>query len=253
MKAIDVHCHIDQYDENELKKIFENKQIDFVVGAAINLESGEKLLKMKKIYPGLLVCLGIHPEYPEYFSELEAVKKQITENRNKIIAIGEIGLPWYSLKKIDKDRKKRYIEEGKHILGEFLDLAKQSDLPVILHAIEDTAVAALEELKKRQVKSALFHWFEGSVDIMEEIIAHGYYISVSPDVIYNQRYSRFVAKIPINRIVLESDGPWEYNGQKGVPSMILNIAEFLGKQRKTPEKEIKKIIYENTRRLFGDL
>lgn len=251
MKIIDVHCHIDQYDNWQLKRIMEGCHTDRVVGAAMNWESGEKLLKFQQVYPYLFICLGIHPEYPEYFQEFQAVKNQILNHFDEILAIGEIGLPYYRLEQMSEQERRDCIEKGRLLLTEFLDLAKQLDKPVILHAIEDTAAIALEELKKRQIRSALFHWFEGDLEVMEEIVAHGYYISVSPNVMFNEKYARFVSHVPTEAIVLESDGPWEYNGQKGVPSMVTDTLAFLSKARDIKEKELAEKIYKNTCRLFG--
>lgn len=252
MKMIDVHCHIDQYDLYELEDIFSKKDIH-VIGAAMHKASGEKLLKMKKSYKNLSICFGIHPEYPDYYDEFEEVKKQIIENKDEIIAIGEIGMPYYSLEGLEENEKQEYIEKGKSLLIQFLDLAKELDLPVVLHSIETTAKIALEELKRRKIKKALFHWFEGDLELMKEITREGYYISVSPDVMYNKSYRAFVKNIPIENLVLESDGPWAYNGEKGVPEMIIDSLAYISKEKNIEEIELRKIFYENAEHLFGDL
>lgn len=252
MKYIDVHCHIDQYTEGELREIFApNNRVSRIIGAAMNKASGDKLLKMKEIYPQLCICLGIHPEYPQYYDEFEKVKDQIIKNKEIISAIGEIGLPYYSLDNKSYQEKVIYIQRSKELLIKFLDLAQELELPVVLHAIEDTAKIALEELKKRDIKKALFHWFEGEIEVMQEIVKKGYYISISPDVLYNKAYSEFVRQIPMEHIVLESDGPWEYNGKRGKPSMTADIVHYLSIKRNEREVEIIELIYNNSRELFN--
>lgn len=130
-------------------------------------------------------------------------------------------------------------------------MAKEVNLPIVLHAIEETAVIALNELKKRNIKSALFHWFEGDFEVLNEIINRGYFISISPDVMFNEKYSNFVQHIPLENIVLESDGPWEYNGEKGKPLMVLPTIAYLSKVRNISKNHIEKIVYENSCKLFN--
>ena len=75
-------------------------------------------------------------------------------------------------------------------------------------------------------------------------------ISVSPDVLYNKRYAEFVSHLPVENMVVESDGPWQYNGNTGVPCMVINIISYLSHQKNMKESELTKIIYDNSRGLF---
>ena len=88
---------------------------------------------------------------------------------------------------------------------------------------------------------------------MKKIVEEGYYLSISPDVLYNNRYAEFVGHIPMDNIVLESDGPWSYNEQTGVPTMILDIAEHLSEERNLEKIEILNIIYKNSCKLFKEV
>lgn len=253
MKTIDVHCHLDQYKDHEVKKMLSEAKIDIVVGAAMNKASGERLLDLKGKHSNIKICLGIHPEYPQYYQEFESVKEQILSNRHKISAIGEIGLPYYSLEAMEKQEKIAALNNGKLLLTKFLDLAANLELPVVLHAIQDTASYAYEALQEKKITQALFHWFEGDQDTLIKIVDAGYYISVSPEVLNDNGYAEFVSHIPLDNMVLESDGPWHYNGRIGVPAMILEIAEYLSKKRNMKKKEILEIIYKNTCILYQEI
>lgn len=250
MKVIDVHCHLDQYDKKQLKDILSKNKVDVIVGAAMNKASGEKLLSIKRKYESIQVCLGIHPEYPEHYNEFEEVKKQILNNQHQIIAIGEIGLPYYSLEKMEKEQQAIMLEQGRVLLLKFLDLAERLDLPVVLHAIEETTAYVYEALQKRKITRALFHWLETDLDILKKIINSEYAISISPDVLYNNEYAEFVSHIPIENIVLESDGPWVYDDKTGIPNMILEVADYLSKKRNIEKQNILNQIYKNTYKLF---
>lgn len=248
LKYIDAHCHVDQYKKKELEAVLD---IDCVVGAAVNENSGNQLLKISKQFSQIFVCLGIHPEYPEFYCEFDQVRKQIIENQDKILAIGEIGLPYYCLKEMKAREKEDVQKTSRTLLTQFLDLSASLRLPVVLHAIEDTAYFTLEALKRRRIRKALFHWFEGDLKILKEIVENGYYISVSPDVLYNAAYAEFVSHIPTGCIVVESDGPWFYNGNKGNPSMIKEIIAYISLQRQLRQEDLTNMVYENTCELFN--
>ncbi|KDR95554.1 TatD DNase family protein [Peptoclostridium litorale DSM 5388] len=245
---VDVHCHIDQYGDYEMVNM---KNVKVVVGAAMDYHSGEKLLSMAQENKSIYACLGIHPEYREHYRQMDMVKRQIYENRENIIAVGEVGLAHYSIDELDETCKRKAYEESLYILEEFVRIAKDIKKPIVLHAIEDSAYDAIRLLDQYGVESALFHWFEGDEKALGMIVERGYYVSVSPDVMYNRRYDDFVNMIPIGNIVFESDGPWEYEGRRGMPDMIVEIAKHLSIRRGISLEEIEKAAYENSCSLFG--
>ena len=247
---IDSHCHFDQLFPDEIEKAVSQ---NIVVAVATGYESGNKLLEYAGLYQNLKVCLGIHPEHIQNYDEYDLVEKQIKDNLDKISGIGEIGLPYFNLENLEESIKREILEKSKVIFGKFLSLAEQENLAVNLHCIEDSASYAIQELKKYNIKKALFHWFEGSDTDLKEIIKTKWKISVSPDVLYNEKYRDFVSKIPLEIICLESDGPWEYNGMRGVPSMVEKSAKILSEIYQVSVFEILEISNKNSADLFSIL
>ena len=245
---IDVHCHLDQLDETRVKSELKKSQ---VIGVAVNYESGNKLLEYKEIYPNLEICLGIHPEYVNNYDEYNIVEKQIRDNRSNIVGIGEVGIPYFNILDMESREKEYIIKKSKEIFGKFLNLANELELPLNLHCIDFGGEYAVKELKKYNIKKALFHWFEGSKEVLDEIVKSKWNISISPDVIYNNEYKDFIKKVPLEIITLESDGPWKYNNKIGVPSMVDKTAEFLSSVYLVSKTEILKIANQNARNIFG--
>lgn len=250
MKKVDVHCHADMYSDAELAAIFKNTEY-WVVGAATSFDSGRRLLELAQKHNRLKVCLGIHPEYPQAFSDFDEVAAQIKNNLDKIVAVGEVGLPWYCLEKMDEEQKAAINREATQLLSQFIQLAKETGLPIILHAIEDTASQALDALEKQEIEKALFHWFEGNEKDLARIVKANYFISISPDAMFNQRYGEFTDLIPLANLTLESDGPWKYNSEKGIPSMIEDTARFLADRRNISAEVILQTNTKNCLDLFG--
>lgn len=250
INKIDVHCHVDLYSQTELETVFSDRSY-LVVGAATGFESGERLLHLAKQYHNLKICLGIHPEDPEGYRDLDRVSEQIMQNLECIVAIGEVGLPWYCLAEADTSRKADIIIEADRLFAHFMNLAGRTGLPVILHAIRESTAAAISQLRKNRIERGLFHWYKGSLEDLEQITKMGFLISVSPDIMYNEAYATFTDHIPLTSLTLESDGPWEYNGKRGMPAMIEATALCLAARRNLDPAEILHTSYENCLKLFG--
>jgi TatD DNase family protein len=250
--CIDVHCHIDQFtfeeQERELKK-------NCVVGLATSYQSGEILLQLQKQYHNnLKICLGIHPEYPDFFHEYNLVEEQIRKNQNKIVGIGEIGLPYFNLSGKNADERAILLKNAAEIFEKFVILAAELNLSLNLHCVEDTVSQGIAILKKYDIKKALFHWFEGDETCLKEIIQNGWNISISPDLIDNASYRSYITRVaPDIRgiFTLESDGPWEYEGKRGMPSMIEETASVLAEIFHMTKEEVIEVANRNAVKLFA--
>ncbi len=248
---IDVHCHVYQLTPDEIKNELPTRD---VVGVAQDFQSGEELLGLRKQYPRLKVCLGIHPEYPGSFYEYELVEKQIRDNQDVIAGIGEIGLPYFNIRYMEPSEKIITEKKAEELFEKFLCLADELNLPVNLHCVEDTVPRGIDLLKKHHIKKALFHWFEGDAKSLTHVKENGWNISVSPDIMGNAGYRKYIETIaPDIRdiLTLESDGPWEYEGQRGLPSAAENTAAVLAEILKTTRQEIITIANRNAGILFS--
>ena len=222
----DIHCHLDKLSLREIEDAIEKKIIIGAVG--MNLESCKKILKLKEKYPkNIKVFLGIHPEYKSYFSEADKVIELIENSLAKISGIGEIGIPFFYLEEMSELEKKEIKKVGIRIFESFLEVASRHKFPVNIHVIDKDVRLAIPILRKYNIVGALFHWYEGSLEDLNLLILDNHFISISPEVMINKKYLEFVKKIPLDRILLESDGPWKYEGKRGIPQMIFEIASLL--------------------------
>lgn len=247
MLLIDSHCHFEQLTPTEQQIAM---QQFMVIGVASNLTSAQSLLQLAKSYPNLKICLGIHPEYPENYSEFTELKQLIYQQKHHIIGIGEIGLPYFRLRSLHGQKKQILLKKAITLFTKFIALAHELNLPVNLHCVANTAPNAIKILKQYQINHALFHWFQGELRILRQIINNGWFISVSPDVLFNSSYQQFIRHVPLDIICLESDGPWNYNGKRGIPAMIVDTANYLAKLHQKTLAEILVISQKNCHQLW---
>lgn len=73
------------------------------------------------------------------------------------------------------------------ILDLFIQKAVELDKPVALHAIYDDAPVVCDLLEKHSAAKAHFHWFKGDRKTAERMVGNGYFVSVTPDVLYREK------------------------------------------------------------------
>ena len=113
---------------------------------------------------------------------------------------------------------------------------------------------AFEMLKERSAERAVFHWHKASEDVTRAIVDAGYFISVTPEIVYRERDRELVEAVPLESLLVESDAPWQYQGEfAGMPSgpwLCARVVEEVAKIKRLPVEETMYRLSVNTCRLF---
>jgi TatD DNase family protein len=255
--VIDSHCHLHDpafTDVADTLRVAFTYDVWGVIAVGCDAETNRRTLQIaaqaKKTVWG---CLGFHPDWHHLTErDLESVEQQITEHHPHVVAVGEIGLPWYSLEDRPDAAERMTVARGR--LDRLLRLASRYDLAVALHAPHGAAVGALEALKRHRIERAVFHWHKASADTTRAIVEAGYFISVTPEVVYRERDREMVEQVPLDSLLVESDGPWRYGGEfEGMdsgPWLASRVAEEVAKIKREPIEETMFQLSSNAVRLF---
>jgi TatD DNase family protein len=156
----------------------------------------------------LYTTVGCHPtrcgEFligPEtYYNNLI---KNIEENKEKVVAIGEIGLDYDRLHFCEADVQKQYFEKQ-------LELADKFDLPLFLHCrnAHDDLISILTRNKDKVRKGGVVHTFDGTLEQAKKLIAMGLYIGINGCSLKTEANLNVIKEIPNDKILLETDSPW---------------------------------------------
>ncbi|MBE3593583.1 MAG: TatD family hydrolase [Candidatus Carbobacillus altaicus] len=213
----DAHIHLEQYgmradgtmDWTYVDRLIETWRsggVQGVLAVSSDLASSIRTLQLKQRHPDFVrAAIGWHPEYTlnddKAFLELVQL---IRTHRAQLSAIGEIGLPHYANREQYDLMRERLVDWAR--------LSVMLDLPLVLHAVYEGTAEALHVLLTAGVKKAHFHWLKTSPEHLHRVIRSGYMISVTPEVCYRKRDQILVRTVPLTQLLLETDGPWPYDG-----------------------------------------
>ena len=198
----DTHCHIFSLEYDNYEEILINLEKNNIKRILINgydLESNQEVLKLVKKYPNVYGALGIHPNYIEdnLDNTIEFIKDHI--NRDKIIAVGEIGLDYYR----NEGNNDKQIE----LFNRMLNLADENNKPVIIHN-RDATGDIITILKNYNLKG-IIHCFSGSIETANEYIKLGYKLGINGILTFkNSNLGNVLSQIKLENMLLETDAPY---------------------------------------------
>ena len=179
-------------------------------------------------------------------SYLEKLSDLINSNK-KVVAVGEIGLDYHT--------KPFFEDKQKDIFSSQIDLAKNYDLPVIIHS-RDADRDSFDLIKKYKPKG-IVHCFSGHLDLAKELIKLGLYIGVGGVLTFKnaKKLVEVVSNISLDNIVLETDCPYiapvPFRGKRCDSSMIIYVAEKISQLKKIPVEDVLKKTRENAEKIFN--
>lgn len=250
-KIIDAHIHLDHYQPEDIEEIiFQDSTVEALIGVSSDLDSCIQNLAFTRKYKKFKSAFGWHPEQilisDNDFSQLI---DWMAVNKQEMIAIGEVGLPFYLRKKTEIPLE-GYLER----LESFIRLANKWNKPIVLHAVYDDAPVVCNLLEKYSIKRAHFHWFKGDEQTISRLNQNDYFISITPDVTYENEIQELVRQYPLEKMMVETDGPWpfeeSFQGQLTHPTMIHSSVTVIAEIKKLPIDEVYRQLYMNTKSFY---
>ncbi|RHW31158.1 TatD family deoxyribonuclease [Lysinibacillus yapensis] len=245
---IDAHIHLDHYEEHEQLLLLE--QAEALIAVSSDLASCMKIHDLASVHPAVKPAYGFHPEQSiPSSSELETLFSWMEVHAGEMAAVGEVGLPYY--KNLESPLNYQpYIE----LLERFMDFAAKWAKPIVLHAVYEDASIACDLLEKHGVAKAHFHWFKGDEMVVKRMIRNGYFISVTPDCVYEKEIQQLIRIYPLQQMMVETDGPWPFEGpfrsKRTEPWMMKHSIEKIAEIKKLSIEETMRILYNNTKKFY---
>ena len=248
---IDSHCHLYMGSwSNDLDTLLaraSENSVGKVICPGIDIKSSWRSLSIAQKHKIVYAAAGIHPHDAnnapsDYLDQLRDILTQ-----QKIVALGEIGLDYY--------RNISDVESQRNVFKKQLQLAKELDLPVIIHNrnADDDIIHIIQEVSPI---SGVAHCFSSDLTTAKILLDLGFYISFAGNLTYkNSGLTEVANEIPLDRLMVETDAPFlcpaPYRGNENEPSHVKLIAEKLAKCKSIPYENIEEATQKNTEQLFN--
>lgn len=252
---VDTHCHLDMRGYENLDETVAKAAragVTRIITVGINVPSSLEAVKIARRFSGIYATIGIHPHnVAEVHDETYLQLQTLAEDKEyKIVGYGEIGL----------DYAKNYAPRDVQ-LKEFrnqLTVAEELNLPVIIHDREahEDIIRILDNHKPFSAKGVM-HCFSGDSKLACKIIDLGFYISIPGIVTFknSETLQQVVREIPLDRIILETDGPFlspvPYRGKTNQPEYLIFTAQKIAELKEISLKEVAQETTANAERLFS--
>lgn len=238
MLMIDSHIHIDFYD-NPAKIIRQIMKEDISSIFVTHLpELYEKQRVAIENIPQIFLAVGFHPILVNEYD----FREDIFINALKTTKfVGEVGLD-YSVARTEKSRKKQ-----QEIFNNICGYSKGHVLSVHSRLAEKDVLSIMKENK---IENAIFHWYTGTKDLIPHILEEGYYFSVNPSMLRSNKGKSILKDIPLNRLLIETDGPFsKFNNTIVEPTILKDV--YSAFEKFYCVHNLDNIVYENMMAIVG--
>lgn len=263
MELFDTHAHLcDERFSADLDEVLDRAEkagVTRILLASADMSDSEAAIRMAAEKTGdseLFCSVGVHPHSASDFDDKshERLSDWISDRKkNRIIALGEIGLDYHY------DLSPRDVQKAVFIRQ--LELACRENIPVIIHEREASAdvLTILGDFSKRGLLPEIpgvFHCYSGSAQTAQMLVRMGFMLGFDGPVTFrnNKKVWEVLSSVPLDRILIETDSPYltpePFRGKRNepayIPYILAKITDYLGKTT----DEMAQITTRNACRLF---
>ncbi|MFJ9449487.1 MULTISPECIES: TatD family hydrolase [unclassified Herbaspirillum] len=237
---IDTHCHLDagEFAGEELAVAdgAAGQGVGMIVVPAVAPFNFDAVARLAQQRGNCVYALGIHPLYIPNCDESDllvlrnAIEAALSDKR--FVAIGEIGLDFF----VPALKEPAMREKQEYFYSEQLKLAREFDLPVLLHVRRSQDII-LKYLRRIAVPGGIAHAFNGSFQQAETFIGLGFKLGFGGAMTFPRslQIRRLAAEVSLEAVVLETDAPdispaW-LHPQRNTPDQIPRIGQVLAELR----------------------
>jgi TatD DNase family protein len=251
-KLVDSHVHLDDaafaVDRDAAIKRANLAGVDTMIVPAVDIGSWPRIQALCASHARIHPAYGLHPMFLAHHAPAHVDALSSWLDDGSAVAVGEIGLDFH-VAGLDHELQRFYFVRQ-------LQLARERDLPVIVHAR-----GALEEVRLTLHRigglRGVVHSFSGSEQQARQLWKMGFHLGIGGPLTYAraQRLRRIVMQMPIEFLLLESDAPDQpgaaHRGQRNEPAYVAEVLSCVAALRGEAEADIAAATRANARRLFG--
>lgn len=259
---IDSHCHLhDARMQAVCAEALARARAVGVAGfvlAGVEPEGWRDGERLARAHPDVFVSYGVHPQLvadtpaPALAEMLRELERALTGvDWLPPVAVGEIGLDAYT------PAGRACLGQQAALLRAQLALAREHDLPVILHVLKAHAEAlAILEQDGLPEAGGVVHSYSGGVPFLPRYLTLGLHVGIAGPVTYRNasRALEVVRAAPLERLLVETDAPDQtpepHRPAANEPAYLPAIVEAVARAKQLSIDEVAQRTAESARRLF---
>lgn len=252
----DTHTHYDdeQFDadrETLLLSLQENG-VGGIVNMGATMQGAKDSVALAEKYPFVYAAVGIHPDHAKDLNEEAFEILRALAQKEKVVAIGEIGLDYYW------DSTEREVQ--KYWFKRQLALALELNYPVVIHSRE-AAADTFEIIKQTYEQSGgklrgVIHCYSYGTEQAKEYSKMGFFLGIGGVATFKngRKLKEVIEEVPLAHIVLETDCPYlapePYRGKRNHSGYLSYVIVAIAAIKGVTEEEVERITWENAMRLY---
>lgn len=248
---VDTHTHLgDPVFDEDRSWVIERAEamgISAIVTVSETLDDAIRNIELSEKHVLLQPAAGLYPTHLDRLKAKEMIAF-IRRERNKLVAIGEVGLDYW----IVKEESGRELQ--REIFFQFIDLSLELGLPLNIHS-RSAGRHAIAMLLERGAHKVQLHAFDGKASSATPAVEAGYFFSIPPSVIRSPQKQKLVKRLPISSLLVETDSPvlGPTPGERNEPSNIMIAIDGIAELKGVGREEVIEALFDNTRRLYPNV
>lgn len=251
MHLIDTHAHLCAPEFSpDLEAVIERARaagVGRIVAVGETFTDGLRNLELAAAFPDTVApACGLFPTYLDQ-SAADSVVELIRSHPDKWVAIGEVGLDYWKVQG-EEDR-----EIQRRILGQFVALSLELDLPLNVHS-RSAGHYTIDFLLELEAQRVQMHAFDGKASRALAGVEAGFFFSVPPSVVRSAQKQKLVRRLPLSCLLLETDSPvlGADPHERNEPANLVIALEAIAELKEVAVEAVREAVGDNTHRLYGD-
>ncbi|MFX1409814.1 MAG: TatD family hydrolase [Promethearchaeota archaeon] len=232
-----------------------DKGVSHIIGVISNptdFSSYQKQLKLENIIH--IIGISRNNALEDHSHMISLLEKEI--ERKMPHGIGEIGLDYtYGFNKLNENEKNSFMKKQQDLFKKQIRLAKENDIPIVVHAGYGTDKDIVEILKqeKAQDVGGQIHGYMSKKELVSELLDMGFYFSFGYIHPREEELRRIIGITPLERLLTETDSPYhlmESPKKFILPENVVLVTEDIAKLKEINLESFTNQVIKNARELF---
>jgi TatD DNase family protein len=263
MLLVDIHAHLDHDKfKPDLDKVIERAKkagVKHIITSGVNSATNRLILKIADKYDIVHPSFGLYPidalakevelgEAPGFARDIKPIDvdqelEWIRKNKDKCVAIGEVGL--------DYKFGEKHKAKQKEVFQKVIETAEKIKKPIIVHS-RKAEFDIIDMLESSKIKHIILHCFCGRKHLVKKAADNGWNFSIPPIIVRLQQFQIMAEMVNINQLLTETDCPYlsPYPGKRNEPAFVIETIKKIAEIKGFTAEETANNIFMNYKRIF---